>query len=123
MSMAVIKRFQDAKSWQVGRKLVNVVYDLTSKHPFRSDRGLVNQIRRSSESVPSNIAEGFCKRTDGELTNALGIARGSAGEVQSQLMSAHDHGYISESEFQLAFDLAGLASKLIESHIRYLEGR
>lgn len=119
--MATIRRFQDSKSWQAAREVSKKVDALTRTYPFRTDRPLAIQIRRAASSIMSNIAEGYCKRTNKELANALGIARGSAGEVQSQLYEAHDRGYINDSDFRAALNLAGITSTFIESHLAYLE--
>lgn len=57
--MSKIERFEELKSWQKARELVNLIYGLTSSVPFSHDYELRNQIRRAAGSVMHNIAEGF----------------------------------------------------------------
>jgi four helix bundle protein len=121
--MATITRFEELDAWQTGRDLSNLVYDLSDEDPFASDFGLRDQIRRAAVSVMSNIAEGFNSRTQNVFIDLLGRARGSAAEVQSQLYLARDRDYISQEEFDPAYDLADTASRQIHGLIRYLKSR
>jgi four helix bundle protein len=93
------------------RTLTDQIYALTKREPFEADWALENQIRRSTISVMSNIAEGFESRTRTQFIDFLGIAKASAGEVRSQLYVAHDQGYLDEKEFDLLSDLADKASR------------
>lgn len=61
--MATVERFEDLEIWQLARKLVKLVYNLTEKKGFSKDYGLKDQIQRSSVSVMNNISEGFECRT------------------------------------------------------------
>jgi S23 ribosomal protein. len=121
--MATITRFEELDAWQTARDLANLVYDLSDDDPFSSDFGLRDQIRRASVSVMSNIAEGFNSRTQKVFIDLLGRARGSAAEVQSQPYLARDRAYISQEEFDEAYDLADTASRQIHGLIRYLKSR
>ena len=97
--MATIKRFEEIEAWQIGRELVNAVYALTKDGLFAKDWGLKDQIQRAAVSICSNIAEGFERSGNKEFANFLWIAKGSAGEVASQLYHAKDNGYILEEDF------------------------
>jgi len=70
--------------------------------------------------VMSNIAEGFHRQTDKEFIQFLGIARGSASEVQSQLYIALDLKYISEATFRQLYELSEETIRLISGFMRYL---
>ncbi len=83
--MATIERFEDIKAWQAARDLVSAVYRVSGRGKFEKDFGLRDQIRRASVSAMSNIAEGFERCSDREFHRFLYIAKGSAGEVRSQL--------------------------------------
>lgn len=98
-SMATIKRFEEIAAWQRGRELVQEIYTLTSVGTFSQDWGLKDQIRRAAVSVCSNIAEGFERSGNKEFANFLWIAKGSAGEVASQLYHALDCAYIDKATF------------------------
>jgi four helix bundle protein len=66
-------------------QLTVAIYRLTKEFPREEQFGLTSQIRRSSVSIPSNIAEGQGRSTNGEFRQFLGIARGSNCELQTQL--------------------------------------
>ena len=112
--MATFKKFEDIVIWQKGRELVKLVYGLTCKGTFSRDFGLRDQIQRAAVSVPSNVAEGFVRDGNKEFVKHLYIAKGSAGEVQSQLYNAKDLGYITEDEFNDAYQFAyGISSGIV----------
>jgi four helix bundle protein len=94
---------------------------MTEQGAFAKDFGLKDQIRRASVSVMSNIAEGFESRTNNQFINYLGHAKGSSGETRSQLYVALDLKYITQEQFDTAFDLADKASRQIRRFIDYLE--
>ncbi|OQY13323.1 MAG: four helix bundle protein [Propionibacterium sp. 4572_24] len=97
--MAKIERFEEILGWQSGRKLCNLVYDLTKKALFSRDFGLRDQMRRAAVSVISNIAEGFESQNNRTFIRYLYIAKASSGEVRSQAYIALDQKYISQDEF------------------------
>lgn len=119
--MSSIKYFEDIEAWQTARKLTQNVYSTTSHKPFSQDFGLVDQMRRSSVSIMSNIAEGFESQTDKTFIRYLGIAKSSSGELRSQLHIALDRKYISEKEFHAVCDLSKRVSSQISRFITYLE--
>jgi four helix bundle protein len=121
--MATITRFEDIEAWKTARQLANLVYDLTDEGTFVRDYGLKDQIRRAAVSVMSNIAEGFESRTQALFIDLLGRAKGSAGEVRSQLYIALDRKYISQEQFDIAYDLADKASRQIYRFMSYLESK
>ena len=114
------KRFEESDAWQVARGLAQAVYDLTRKNDFRKDYSLVDQIRRASVSVMSNIAEGSERGTNKDYVRFLFIARGSAGEVRSLLYVALDQGYIDGDEFGKCCDLCVRSSQVIWGLIQFL---
>ncbi len=97
--MATIKRFTDIAAWQKARELVNLIYNLTRVGAFSKDWGLKDQIQRAAISICSNIAEGFERSGNREFVNFLWIAKGSTGEVASQLYNAKNCGYIDQESF------------------------
>ncbi len=118
--MVKVNKFEDLKSWQKARQFVNHIYKLTNTPSFSDDFGLRNQIRRVSSSAMHNIAEGFDSGSDAEFVGFLRIARRSASECQSQLYLALDQEYISQEDFDMAYESATDIKKLINSFIRYL---
>ena len=119
--MAGISRFEEIEGWKTARQLTSVIYKLSDQDLFAKDYGLKDQIRRASVSIMSNIAEGFESRTDTQFINYLGHAKGSAGEVRSQLYVALDLKYISDDQFAAAYEYVDKSSRQISRFMNYLE--
>lgn len=98
--MPNINRFEDIESWKRARVVTQKIYELSSIGDFNRDFGLKDQIRRSSVSIMSNIAEGFERDGNKEFTNFLSIAKGSCGEARSQLYVALDQKFITAEDFE-----------------------
>jgi four helix bundle protein len=117
--MALIRKFEDIVAWQEARKLVKIVYEITSRGEFSKDFGLRDQIRRASVSTMTNIAEGFDCESNVEFARFLVIARRSSVEVQSLLYAALDIGYINQDTlktyYEQAFKTKGLINALKRS--------
>ena len=92
--------FRDSVAWQKAMNLATAVYDATRTFPREETFGLTNQLRRAAVSIPSNIAEGQGRLTPGEFMHFLGIARGSALEVQTQLELGQRLGFGSSTELE-----------------------
>lgn len=97
--MATIQRFEDLEIWQKARVLAEKIYELTFKDLLLHDFRLKDQIRGSVGSIMDNIAEGFERSSRFEFINSLGIAKGEAGELKSQLYRALDAKYINQETF------------------------
>ncbi len=115
-----IERFEDVKAWQIARELTKLVYEVTASGAFARDFRLKDQICDAAGSVMHNIAEGFDAGSDAEFIRFLRYSRRSASEVQSQLYIALDQTYINADQFQLIYDKATEAKKLINGFIGYL---
>ena len=120
--MAKIERFEDIEAWQDARLLVKGVYEVTSEGRFARDFGLREQIRRAAISTMSNIAEGFESQSNKTFIRYLYQARGSAGEVRSQLYVALDQGYVTAAQFEKLYQKAVSTSRLISGFIAYSKG-
>jgi four helix bundle protein len=116
-----IKRFEDLKTWQQARVLVNLVYDVSESNSFAQDFRLRHQIQGAAGSTMHNIAEGFDAGSDAEFIRFLKYARRSASEVQSQLYIALDRHYITPVQFQSIYNEATQLKKLINAFISYLK--
>jgi four helix bundle protein len=119
--MASIKKIEDLIAWQKARVLANTIWNLTKKEPFSKDFSLTDQIRISSGSVMDNIAEGFERGGNKEFIQFLYYAKGSSGEVRSQLYRTFDRGYIDQSTFDKLYTQTNELSKLISGLINYLQ--
>ena len=94
-------------------ELAREVYLRTEEFPKSETFGLRMQMRRSAVSIASNIAEGHGRLTDPQLRNALGMARGSLYELQTQAELASSLNFIDGSSTQLLIALATEVAKLI----------
>lgn len=89
-----IRSYRDLKAWQKARSLVKRVYGATGIFPKEELYGLARQLRRAAVSVPSNIAEGYGRGALRDYVRFLQIARGSLYEIDTQVILAHDLGYL-----------------------------
>jgi four helix bundle protein len=114
--------FEEIQVWQKARILAQTIFEQTQTMPFEKDFSLKDQINRAGGSVMDNIAEGFERDGAKEFSQFLSIAKGSAGEVRSQLYRAKDRGYLNDQFEELVNDtseisrmLHGLRSYLIRT--------
>ena len=83
-----MKDFRNLKVWGKAHQLTLALYPVTASFPRLEAYGLASPIRRSASSIPSNIAEGCGREGDPELARFCIIARGSATELEYQLLLA-----------------------------------
>ncbi|HBH25145.1 MAG TPA: four helix bundle protein [Cytophagales bacterium] len=110
---------KDLKIWKNSISLVKDVYELANKFPAHERYALSAQIRRSSISIPSNIAEGAARSGDKEFIRFLYISIGSLSELETQLMIAKEIGYIVNPKIFQELDNLRMS---ILSFIKYLKG-
>jgi four helix bundle protein len=97
--MAAVRDFEELAIFQKARELSAKIYPVTRRGEFKYDSRFVQQIRAAAGSIMDNIAEGFERRGNKEFLNFLYIAKGSCGEVRSQLIRANDVGYLTPEEY------------------------
>ena len=97
--MSVVRDFEELAIFQKARELSKKIYPITQRGEFKYDTRFVQQIRASAGSIMDNIAEGFERTGNKEFLNFLYIAKGSCGEVRSQLIRANDLGYLTKEEY------------------------
>ena len=119
--MATYNSFEDLPVWNVSKELAVRIYELTSQGKLSKDYGLKDQMQRSAVSISSNIAEGFERGSKKEFMQYLYIARGSCGELRSQMYIARDIGYFDNDNFDTIYSLALKVSKQINGFIKYLK--
>jgi four helix bundle protein len=90
----LLKSYKDLLVWKKAYQLCLEVYKATKKFPAAERFVLVSQLRRAALSIPSNIAEGYGRRTTGEYIHSLSIAYGSVCELETQVMLSGDLGYL-----------------------------
>jgi len=95
-----MKDFRKLKVWEKAHQLVLAVYQTTASFPRDETYGLTMQARRAASSIPSNIAEGCGRDGDAELARFCLIARGSATELEYQILLAHDLKMIPSARYE-----------------------
>jgi len=105
--------------WQKAMDLVTQVYRYTGGFPREETFGLAAQMRRSSVSVPSNIAEGKGRRTNQELLQFLFNARGSLLELQTQVSIAERLSYLSKEDAATLEESSARVAQLLNGMIRH----
>lgn len=116
--MATITKFEDLEIWKLGRILAKEIYELTKT--FGKEFRLTDQMKASSRSIMENIAEGFDRDSRLEFINFLSIAKGSCGELKSQLYYCLDCELITHQVFDKFYDDTKILSSKIGGFIKYL---
>ncbi|MBR5715478.1 MAG: four helix bundle protein [Bacteroidales bacterium] len=106
--------FEDLVIYKNSRALAKQIYDITNVSPFKNDYRFVQQIRAAAGSISDNIAEGFERQGNKEFKNFLYFAKGSCGELRSQLNRAYDVKFIDEETYQQMYkDCKRLSSSIL----------
>ena len=115
-----IQRFEDLRVGQRGRELVKGIYRAAQTQALKHDRGLVDQMTSAAVSVTSNIAEGHERGSRAQYIEFCFYAKGSLGELRSQVINAHDVGLINEEAFHWLHDVCEEVSGLLANYIKHL---
>jgi len=120
--MNSIKSYKDLLIWQKGIQITNDVYALVMSFPNEELYALISQIKRSTVSIPSNIAEGFGRNSTKSYLHFLKISRGSLFELETQLIIAKNQNFIKNDDlFDVIMNHIFEESKMINSYINKLE--
>ena len=119
--MSSVKDFEELAIFQKARELSKKIYPVTNKDGFKSDNRFVQQIRAAAGSIMDNIAEGFERGGNKEFLNFLYIAKGSCGEVRSQLIRANDVGYLTREEYEELYAESRKLSAAIMNFIKEIK--
>ena len=113
--------YRDLNAWKQGMDLVERCYRATAMFPKSELYGLTNQLRRAAISIPSNIAEGHCRRTTGAYAHHISIALGSHGEVETCFEIGRRLGFISPTEKDSLLAMSDSVGRLLSGLHRALE--
>jgi four helix bundle protein len=105
--------FEDLVIWQEARDLSKDIYSISRLPEFSKDYRFIGQITSAAGSIMDNIAEGFERDGNKEFLQFLSIAKGSCGEVRSQLYRAYDIGYIDKEGFETLINKTRILSASI----------
>lgn len=116
-----IRTFRDLVVWQKAFQLCLDVYKLTRAFPADERYGMTSELRRTSRSIPYNIAEGHKRRTTAEYIHFLGIASGSGGELETQILLARSLEYLLEQDAGRLLDLYAEVERMLQALMKSLE--
>ena len=116
-----MKDFKELRVWSKAHELAILVYKLTRAFPRDEVYGLTSQVRRSAASIGANIAEGYGRHSDGEMTRFLQIARGSASETEYHLLLAKDLGFLQEADFQVAEQAVVVVQRMLTALVQKVQ--
>ena len=119
----MLKNYKELKVWQKAYQLCGEIYKSTRSFPKEERYGLTSQIRRSAVSVPSNIAEGYGRKTTQEYIQALYIAYGSNCELETQILLAGDLRYLKADNFEKLKNDIGEVERMLKGLIKSLENK
>lgn len=119
--MSKVERFEDLSVFQKARELTKEIYLVTNKEPWKYDTRFVQQIRSAAGSIMDNIAEGFERDGNKEFIQFLYIAKGSCGEVRSQIIRASDVGFIENESATLLYNKCIELNKSISAFIKRIK--
>jgi four helix bundle protein len=117
--MSKFKDYKDLDIWRKSIALCDNVYKTTRDFPKEELFGLTNQLRRASISIPSNIAEGFGRKTQQQFIYFLQISLGSTFEIETQLIIAQKQEYVNKGQLQGLLQEVEDVKKLINGMIRH----
>jgi len=115
-----IATYRDLIVWRKAVDFVTRIYEATRRFPEDERFGLTSQLRRSSVSIPSNIAEGHGRYATNDYLRFLKIATGSLCEVQTQLLIEKNLSFLSESSYNQLDELTKEIERMLSSMIRKL---
>ncbi|MBQ0908111.1 four helix bundle protein [Flavobacterium sp. F-328] len=118
-----MSNFRNLLIWQKSMSLTTKIYKSNKKFPKEEIFALTSQIRRSSVSIPSNIAEGFGRESSKEYLRFLNIAIGSLFELQTQLEIAKNIDYLIEDEFNTLYEDSREIERMLVSFMNKIKER
>ena len=119
----MLKNFKELKVWRKSYQLCLDIYKVTKGFPKEEKYGLTSQIRRASVSIPSNIAEGYGRRTTPDYVRSLYVAYGSICELETQIMLCGDLTYIEEENLRGIQNDIREVERMLKALIRSLENK
>jgi len=105
--------FKDIKVWQKAHQFVLGVYKITECFPSAEKYGLTMQIRRSAVSIPTNISEGYKRKSDKDFAHFLNMADSSLEETKYHLLLASDLGYMTKGDYNRFSELADEIGRML----------
>ena len=119
----MLKHYKELLVWQKSYKLCLKIYGIAPNLPSEEKFGLTSQIKRSAVSIPSNIAEGYGRKTTADYIRMLYISYGSVCELETQILLAGDLGFVEESKLKSLNDDIDEIERMLKALIKSLENK
>ena len=119
----MLKNYRDLKVWQKSYRLCLDLYRITRNFPKEERYGMTSQIRRAAVSIPSNIAEGYGRKTTSDYMRSLYIAYGSVCELETQVLLSGDLNYVNKENLQALKDNTKEVERMLKALIKSLENK
>jgi four helix bundle protein len=119
----MFKNYKELKVWEKSYQLCLEVYRITKGFPKIEIFGLISQMRRAALSIPSNIAEGYGRKTIAEYLRFLYIAYGSVCELETQIMLSGDLGYLEGSQLLKLQNEVREVERMLQALIKSLKNK
>ena len=119
----MLKSFKELNVWQKSYKLCLMIYKITKNFPKDERYGLISQTRRSAVSVPSNVAEGYGRKTTSDYLRFLYISYGSLCELETQILISEGLNYIGTKELKNICNDISEVERMLKALIRSLEAK
>ena len=119
----MLKNYKELKVWQKSYELCLEIYRITAKFPREEIYGLTAQLRRSAISIPSNIAEGYGRRTTPDYIRMLYISYGSVCELETQILLAGDLDLIEKGDLGTLKGQIAEIERMLKALIKSLENK
>lgn len=117
----VVESHENLEVWQIGIKLVKLIYQLTDSFPDKEKYRLTDQMCRAVVSIPSNIAEGGARKSTKEFMRFISISIGSLAELRTQIVIARELGYINKEAISEISALVVVLGKKVHGLYNALE--
>ena len=115
-----MRNYRNLEIWQKGLEILKYVYQISNQFPEEEKYGLTAQIKRAVISILSNIAEGSGRNSNQQMINFLSISKGSAYEVEAQLIIAYELTYISTEDLDIAVEIIDHYCRMNQNFQNYL---
>lgn len=120
-SSEMLKNYKELKVWQKSYQLFLDIYKITKGFAKEEKYGITAQIRRAAVSVPSNIAEGYGRKTTPDYVRSLYISYGSICELETQILLTGDLGYTKSEQLREVQKKLGEVERMLKALIKSLE--
>lgn len=118
-----MRDFKKLSVWQKSHALTLSVYRATAPFPRHAVYGLTSQLRRSTASIPANIAEGCGRSSEKDFARFLTLALGSASESEYHILLAFDLGYLKKNSYEKLTAAVQEVKRMLAGFLRRLDGK